>query len=307
MKISLNKINTIIAILAGIVGLFFALNQGYIFLKSKNIIFKKDKDLLICIGPMYYKFNEYNVVVGDTFSNLTKNLLVQRFPIRIYNNSENTIKNIEFFVLHKSDIHPSYLGKDIAIIPFDDSKYYSNITADSTYVTKNLINNLNKNQNYNIEKEFIFRHEFTNINFHYISKNNTDTVVNKKLILLRNINFKISANNIEENNKHLLAGKIYADNWEDLMNKYIEQILMLKENENFLLETSIPNRFRLDINRPTFLILNSIEKGKDRNVYFGKVKLSNIRIAIIEDDVLRIVDFDGRILFKLNLKTSKQV
>ena len=126
-------------------------------------------------------------------------------------------------------------------------------------------------------------------------------------MLLRNINFEISANNVEVNKKHLLSGKIYANNWEELINKYIEQIYFIKENEKFIPEPNRPNRFNLDINRPTFLILNSIEKGKDRNVYFGKVKSSNIRIAIIENDVLRIVDFNGRILLELNLKTFKKI
>lgn len=189
---------------------------------------------------------------------------------------------------------------------FQDSKFNSTRTEDSLYVTKYSDIKLNQKQTYSIEERFIIRPESSNLNFHFVYNNKIDSI-NKTSMLLRNIQMKLSANNIEEHNKMLLIGKINTNNWDDLINNYINEIILLKENIEVLSRAAGRNRFRLDLKNPTFLILNSIEKTINKHVFIGKVKETDIRIAIIEDNVLRIVDFDGKIIMKFNLETHKQI
>ena len=111
MKLNFKKITVIIGIFIALGTLLGKMNDGYLYLKAKNFIFKKDPDLLLCIGTMYYKFDNYNVVIGDTLTDYSKNLLIQEYPIRIFNNSEKTIEQIELLILYKEDIYPKYLGQ----------------------------------------------------------------------------------------------------------------------------------------------------------------------------------------------------
>ena len=138
---------------------------------------------------------------------------------------------------------------------FQDSKFNSTRTEDSLYVTKYSDIKLNQKQTYSIEERFIIRPESSNLNFHFVYNNKIDSI-NKTSMLLRNIQMKLSANNIEEHNKMLLIGKINTNNWDDLINNYINEIILLKENIEVLSRAAGRNRFRLDLKNPTFLILN---------------------------------------------------
>jgi hypothetical protein len=298
------------AIILGILACFIDWPKYKLFTKTiKNTAVNK-YPIDFTLGAFRYRYDKYNIILCDTFELFPKqtfHLLIEYFPIAFMNTTTSDIEDFRFKFIHSNDLYPECYGPKKKNSLFHDATFESGRTKDFFAVMyKNIT--LHPKESYRITEDFLILplHKFIkqiDIEPTYFEKESNISIYTNNPILTNRIDVFYSAKNFSEQHKVFRVGKLYANNWDSIVYRYVKELELSKL---YYSELNLKNKDEwvapIDTASTTFLILNTINKTDDKKVFIAEVKFENIAIVTKEGHKLYIENFDNKIKYVVDME-----